>query len=75
MMLRRYRNRSVSVADKKSGIVISNQKEEKTDYKKSDIQRMNKEGLVSLASELSIEFTDETSGSVLKEQIIAKLEL
>lgn len=44
-------------------------------YSKSDIQRMSTENLKSLAIELGIEVTEESTGKVLKEQIIEKLGL
>lgn len=48
---------------------------EKKEYKKSDISRMNKETLKELATKIGVEFTEETTGEKLKEEIIAKLEL
>ena len=48
---------------------------ENVEYKKSDISRMNKDALKELASKLGVEYTDETTGEKLKEEIIAKLNL
>ena len=48
---------------------------EEVNYKKSDITRMNVEGLKALALELGIEVTEESTGAKLKEEIIAKLGL
>lgn len=48
---------------------------ENVEYKKSDISRMNKDALKELAAKLGIEFTEETTGEKLKEEIIAKLGL
>lgn len=45
------------------------------EYKKSDIQRMNAEGLKALATKLEIEGAQDKTGAVLKEEIIAKLGL
>lgn len=44
-------------------------------YNKSDIFRMNVEGLKALAVNLGIEVMEESTGKTLKEQIIAKLGL
>lgn len=46
-----------------------------TEYKKSDISKMNIDDLKKLAAELSIAVTDESTGKVLKGQIIEKLGL
>ena len=54
---------------------LVNGNEEKVEYKKSDISRMNKEALKELATKLGVEFTNETTGDKLKEEIIAKLGL
>ena len=54
---------------------LVNGNEEKVEYKKSDISRMNKEALKELATKLGVKFTDETTGDKLKEEIIAKLGL
>lgn len=48
---------------------------ENKEYKKSDISRMNKETLKELATKIGVEFTEETTGEKLKEEIIAKLGL
>lgn len=49
--------------------------QDKKKYSKSDITRMSTANLKELAKTLSIEVTEESTGKVLKEQIIGKLGL
>ena len=51
------------------------QPESKPEYKKSDIARMNVEDLRKLATELGIEGAGESTGDVLKAEIIKRLGL
>ena len=60
-------------SDKKASVIPK--MEAKPEYKKSDIARMNVEDLKKLAVELGIEGAEESTGDVLKAEIIKKLEL
>lgn len=53
----------------------ASQSETKPGYKKSDIARMNVEDLKKLAGELGIEGAEESTGDVLKAEIIKELGL
>lgn len=47
----------------------------KSEYTKTDINRMNKETLVEKATEIGVEDAEELSGNVLKEKLIEYYEL
>ena len=48
---------------------------EKSSYSKTEISRMSTENLKTVAAELGIEVTEESTGKSLKEEIIEKLGL
>lgn len=56
-------------------VEIPQTEDSKVEYKKSDIQRMNVDALKNLATKLEIEGAQDKTGTVLKEEIIAKLGL
>lgn len=62
-------------ADEDKGAVAPEQPAGKPEYKKSDIARMNVEDLKKLAAELGIEGAAESTGDVLKAEIIKRLGL
>lgn len=51
------------------------QQENKTQYSRSEIARMSTADLKEVASSLGLEVTEESTGKVLKEQILEKLGL
>lgn len=51
------------------------EREEEQQYTKTDIQRMSKDDLVSLASEVGIEGAEEMNGADLKRELIEHFEL
>lgn len=66
------------VCDNVTDVVVEDKREESPDvpvYTKTDISRMNLDNLKSLAAELGIEVTEESTGSKLKPAIIEKLGL
>lgn len=68
----------VPVCDNVADVVVEDKREESPDapvYTKTDISRMNLDNLKSLATELGIEVTDESTGNKLKPAIIEKLGL
>lgn len=80
MMIHRNKKKKL---EKKSALVQSAEntqtyKEEIPEeqrYTKTDISRMNKDDLVSLANELGIENVEKMSGNDLKKELIQKFEL
>ena len=74
MLLRRYHEVK---AVKKTADISNEQKEQKQEkqYTKSDISRLSTADLKTLAPTLGIEVTEESTGTKLKEEIIAKLGL
>lgn len=65
---------SISAPASESDVIETNEADEKI-YSKSDISRMNVEGLKELAVELGLEVTEKSTGKDLKTDIIAKLGL
>lgn len=66
------------VCDNAAGVVAEDKKEEtpaEPAYTKTDISRMNLDNLKTLAAELGIEVTGESTGNKLKPAIIEKLGL
>lgn len=51
------------------------EREEEQQYTKTDIQRMNKDDLVSLAKEIGIDGAEEMSGADLKKELIEEFGL
>ncbi len=51
------------------------EREEEQQYTKTDIQRMNKDDLVSLAVEVGVDGAEEMNGSDLKRELIEHFEL
>lgn len=56
-------------------VETENKEEDQRKYFRSEITRMNTANLKELAKSLGIEVTDESTGKVLKEQILEKLGL
>lgn len=80
MMIHRNKKKK---AEKKSALVqnsetpemYAEETPEEQRYTRTDINRMNKDDLVSLAAEVGIENAEETSGADLKKLLIEKFEL
>lgn len=80
MMIHRNKRKK---AEKKSALIQSaetpetyaEETPEEQRYTRTDINRMNKDDLVSLANEVGIENAEETSGSELKRLLIDKFGL
>lgn len=84
MMIHRNLKERRKMAERNSTISPNMQQEveekeqlpfELTQYTRTDINRMNKDDLVSLANEVGIENAEETSGSELKRLLIDKFGL
>lgn len=73
MLLRRYK-RNTEKAVKKTAETVLKESDTKQ-YSKSEIQRMSTADLKTVAAEIGIEVTEESTGKALKEEIIAKLGL
>lgn len=80
MMIHRNKKRK---AEKKSALVQSaenpqtytEETPEEQRYTRTDINRMSKDDLVSLANEVGIEYAEDMSGNELKKQLIEKFNL
>lgn len=85
MLLRRYKvnkareqkpvSEPVTNDDIRQENVYGDEINYKSEYTKTDINRMNKETLIEKATEIGVEDAEELSGNVLKEKLIEYYEL